>query len=102
MEAAGGSEDETERVSKTQTLNINNSKNGKSDVNLGVGQPQPSHAVTAAARLAVDSAELLFDGAEIGHEGIEVYILALVKCLYRHEGSGKLCKTTTEEEDVLL
>ena len=30
---------------------------------------------------AVDGAEFLFDGAEIGHEGVQVHVLALIQRL---------------------
>ncbi|TNN48014.1 hypothetical protein EYF80_041786 [Liparis tanakae] len=56
---------------------------------LGVRQPQASHpAAAAAARLGVDGAQLLFDGAEVGHEGVQVHVLALVQRLCRHGGGA--------------
>lgn len=51
-------------------------------VYLGVGQPQASHAAASGAvRFGVDGAELLFDGAEVGHERVQVHVLALVQRL---------------------
>lgn len=49
-------------------------------MHLGVSQPQASHAASAVG-FGVNAAELLFNGAEVGHESIQVHILPLVQCL---------------------
>lgn len=49
---------------------------------LGVGQAQASHAAGAVG-LGVDGAELLFDGAEVCHESVQVHVLALIQRLCR-------------------
>lgn len=48
---------------------------------LGVGQPQPSH--TAAVGFGVDGAEFLLNGAEIGHQSVQIHVLPLIQRLCR-------------------
>lgn len=49
---------------------------------LGIGYAQTGHA-TRAVWFGVDSAEFLFDGAEVGHESIKIHILPLIQGLCR-------------------
>lgn len=49
---------------------------------LGIGYAQTGHA-TRAVWFGVDGAEFLFDGAEVGHESIQIHILPLIQGLCR-------------------
>lgn len=62
---------------------------------LGVGETQTSHAAAAAAatRFGVDGAEFLFNGAEVGHEGVEIHVLPLIQRLCRRRDNRHMRQT---------
>lgn len=59
-------------------------------VHLGVSQAQSSHAA-GTVRFGVDAAKFLFDGAEVGHERIQVHVLPLVQCLCANADTSVRC-----------
>lgn len=63
-------------------------------LHLCVSEPQPSQT-TRAVGFSVDCVELLFYGAEICHERIQVYVFPLVQCLCR-QTDGKTLEMITE------